>query len=293
MPICPQCGNDAGDNRFCGNCGADLSTPPPVESENLAPQPVQAAQPTQAPESQNSEAKQTNGKKKSGKGKIIAIVIGVFLVISIIGAAAGGSSDSSSSASSSSQSSASSSANAEAEDTSSEKTLLRSSLDANTGKDPSAYTEESFATLSAALENGEKIYADESATKSQVQSATREIDNAVSSLKEAFNPDNYQSIAYAEVARNPDSFTGERLVFSGKVLQVVEGSSEINLRIATDGGYDDVIFVGYDKNLLDFRVLEDDTVTVYGTCIGLYSYKSTMGATISLPGMYCEAVELQ
>ncbi len=129
---------------------------PPVESENLAPQPVQAAQPTQAPESQNSEAKQTNGKKKSGKGKIIAIVIGVFLVISIIGAAAGGSSDSSSSASSSSQSSASSSANAEAEDTSSEKALLRSSLDANTGKDPSAYTEESFATLSAALENGEK-----------------------------------------------------------------------------------------------------------------------------------------
>ena len=37
-----------------------------------------------------------------------------------------------------------------------------------------------------------------------------------------------------------------------------------------------MIFVGYDKNLLDFRVLEDDTVTVYGTCIGLYSYKPTM-----------------
>lgn len=84
---------------------------------------------------------------------------------------------------------------------------------------------------------------------------------------------------------------GQQLTFTGKVLQVVEGTDETDLRIATDGGWDDVIFVGYDPDLLGgTRVLEDDSVTVYGTCLGQYTYESTLGAAISLPALYADQV---
>lgn len=63
-----------------------------------------------------------------------------------------------------------------------------------------------------------------------------------------FNAANYQSVTYADVARNPYTYKEQKLVFSEKVLQVVEGEQEINLRVATDGKFNDVVFVGYDPN---------------------------------------------
>ena len=135
--------------------------------------------------------------------------------------------------------------------------------------------------------------ADEDATQSQVDSAKGNLYTAYNGLVEAFNPANYSWPAYRDVARNPDSYSGQKLAFKGKVLQVVEGDSETDLRIATDGGYDDVIFVGFDPSIMGgTRVLEDDTVTVYGTCVGQYSYQSTLGAKISLPGLYADQIEI-
>lgn len=90
----------------------------------------------------------------------------------------------------------------------------------------------------------------------------------------------------------PTPIKGEKLRFSGKVLQVMEGTSENNLRVATDGKYDDVVFVGYDPKIMESKILEDDFVTIYGECIGLYSYTSTMGAKISLPGIYANTITI-
>ena len=33
------------------------------------------------------------------------------------------------------------------------------------------------------------------------------------------------------------------------------------------------------------RVLKDDTVTVYGVCAGLITYETTIGSSLSIPGM--------
>ena len=64
------------------------------------------------------------------------------------------------------------------------------------------------------------------------------------------------------------------------------------MRVATSGNYDDVVLVGYQADILDFRVLEDDWVTVYGTCKGVYSYTAVLGNTITIPSMWAEKVIL-
>ena len=92
------------------------------------------------------------------------------------------------------------------------------------------------------------------------------------------------------MARDPDSYVGKKLMCTGNVLQVLEGDGETDVRLATDGEYDDVVFVGFDPNILDVRVLEDDSITVYGTCLGLYSYTATLGQEISLPAIYADKV---
>ena len=99
--------------------------------------------------------------------------------------------------------------------------------------------------------------------------------------------------AYKELARNPDPYKGKSLTYSGKVIQVIEGDTETQHRIAVNGDYDNVIYVAYPKNIVTSRILDDDYVTVYGTSLGLYSYQSTMGGKITVPALYLDRIELQ
>ncbi|MDG5852501.1 toxin regulator [Clostridium beijerinckii] len=99
-------------------------------------------------------------------------------------------------------------------------------------------------------------------------------------------------ITYEQLARTPDEYKGKKAKFSGKVLQVIEGDKENDLRIAVDENYDNVLFVGYDPKITSTRILENDQVTVKGTSIGIYSYQSTLGGKISIPGMWVDKIEL-
>lgn len=98
-------------------------------------------------------------------------------------------------------------------------------------------------------------------------------------------------ITYEQLARNPDSYVGSKVKFRGKVIQTLEGSGVVNVRIAVNSDYDNIIFGVYDADMVQTRILEDDVVTVYGTSTGLYSYTSTMNATITIPGMDIERIE--
>ncbi len=161
-----------------------------------------------------------------------------------------------------------------------------------TGLTNEGYTDESWSAFQTALESAQATVLDETATQDQVDQARTALTDAISALEEKpKSPEDYQSIPYDDLARDPDSYTGHDIKITGKVLQVVEGDTETNLRVATDGNYDDVVMVGFDPAILDGkRVLEDDTVTVCGTYIGIYKYQSTLGATISVPGLYGELV---
>ena len=90
-------------------------------------------------------------------------------------------------------------------------------------------------------------------------------------------------ITYNQLARTPDKFKGEKVKFTGLVIQVVEGDNETDLRIAVNDNYDNVLYVAYDPKISDTRVLENDHVTIKGVSQGVYTYESTLGGSITVP----------
>jgi len=84
---------------------------------------------------------------------------------------------------------------------------------------------------------------------------------------------------------------GKKVKFYGKVIQVIEGSSDIQIRLAVDDNYDTILFGQYSSDIVSSRVLEDDYITIYGTSVGTISYESTMGGTITIPGVYIEKID--
>ncbi|NEG69927.1 hypothetical protein [Bifidobacterium choloepi] len=102
---------------------------------------------------------------------------------------------------------------------------------------------------------------------------------------------------YDDLARNPDSHTGEIVHFRGEIKQVIEGDSETQYRIgvsqSSSGRWtsDDVIYVSFatDSNA---RFLEDDVVEFWGYSAGLVSYTSTLGSKITIPSVLAKYMEL-
>ncbi|MEG1516039.1 MAG: peptidoglycan-binding protein [Clostridia bacterium] len=110
-----------------------------------------------------------------------------------------------------------------------------------------------------------------------------------------FDPSAFKKLNYKAVARDPDAYSYELVFFSGKVIQVLEGDEgeASEYRIATKGSYDDIIYVIYTRPEGASRILEDDRVTVYGMCLGVISYESTMGGTITIPAAMASRIELK
>ena len=105
----------------------------------------------------------------------------------------------------------------------------------------------------------------------------------------------YNTLNFKEISRDPETYKGEYYSFSGKVLQVQEGSdlggtTSTVMRIATKGNYDNVVYVTYERPNSDKRILEDDRVTVYAECEGLETYTTIMGGSVTLPKFKAETV---
>ena len=108
-----------------------------------------------------------------------------------------------------------------------------------------------------------------------------------------FDEDDYESISYDNLARNPDDYAWKAITGSGEVIQVIEGDGETQLRVAVNDDYDDIIFLSYNPEILDSRVLEDDHITYYGTSTGTITYESTMGGNITIPSCICDKIVIQ
>lgn len=103
---------------------------------------------------------------------------------------------------------------------------------------------------------------------------------------------NAQTIAYAQLKKNPDRYAGEYVKYTGEIVQILEGSDMTNIRLAVTKnsyGYDfnDLVFIEY-LGYTDF--VDGDIVTIYGEVYGAHSYESQAGYNISLPGIVAEEV---
>ena len=104
--------------------------------------------------------------------------------------------------------------------------------------------------------------------------------HADDNMSEADFKSNCTAIDYDVLNKNANNHTGEKLKFTGKIIQIQEDNNGGKIRLATDGSYSNVVYVEY-KGTNNF--VENDQVTVYGYCDGAYTYTSTIGAQITLP----------
>jgi hypothetical protein len=148
------------------------------------------------------------------------------------------------------------------------------------------YEQSSSEAASISASEAASVEAEEAAEEARIASSIAEEEKAEK------DPATYATgITYEQIARTPDDFEGEKMQFTGEAIQVMESSTETQIRLAVDGDYDRIIYVGIDSDDLDGkRILEDDVLTVYGTSMGTLTYESTFGGEITIPSMYASIV---
>lgn len=104
-----------------------------------------------------------------------------------------------------------------------------------------------------------------------------------------------KTYTYDEIARNPDNYKLQAAKFRGKVIQVIEDGNDVTMRLnITKGRYtwSDTIYVEYSrKDSSESRILEDDIITVYGLMMGTVTYKTVLGASVTIPAMLCSYID--
>ncbi len=101
----------------------------------------------------------------------------------------------------------------------------------------------------------------------------------------------YGRFDFNAAARYPTENIGKQVKITGRVLQVLgDRKNGFEMRVATKGRYDNVIYIvttgGHEAN-----ILEGDSITFYCQLAGDYTYKSTMGQSITLPIALCDMYE--
>ena len=110
--------------------------------------------------------------------------------------------------------------------------------------------------------------------------------------KEAEEKKGYETgITYDDIARHPDEYEGKKVKFRGRVIQVIEGNSTVQIRFAINRDYDQIVFCEYSKDIVEGRILEDDTITIYGVSKGTITYESTMGGQITIPAVSIDKID--
>ena len=101
----------------------------------------------------------------------------------------------------------------------------------------------------------------------------------------------YAKIAYKKLVENPADYDGQFITVFGRVLQVVEKGPDLQLRIATKGDKDNVVYVVF-FNYFSLRqrlpLDKGDKVTASGLFRGPYQYTSVTGEIISIPSIEAE-----
>ncbi|MDR7813889.1 hypothetical protein [Lacrimispora sp.] len=117
-----------------------------------------------------------------------------------------------------------------------------------------------------------------------------EFDKEVSRLKDKAKDkakaDYETGITFEQLSNSPDRYKDQKVKFSGKVLQVIEGNyGEIYILLVIDIDRSSIIsgtYLGYIFNPDEPKILENSTITIYGTFEGLKSYQNSKGDTLTV-----------
>lgn len=93
---------------------------------------------------------------------------------------------------------------------------------------------------------------------------------------ESVSEADYKTVSYDDLSNDADAFKGEKVSFTGKIVQVKDDLYRIAITQTPAGGYTDAIIIHGNVD-----AAEGDIITVFGESEGFYNYKSAIGAEIS------------
>lgn len=123
---------------------------------------------------------------------------------------------------------------------------------------------------------------EESSTSTSTSSTQTSTSTQTATSSEPFNPADYTTVDFA-VWNHDEIEKGQKITFSGKVLQNQKQDEFYLLRIAIDGDYNKVVMVGIPSTLYTKVIAENDIISVYGKNIGLTEYQTVRGDTRTIP----------
>ena len=99
-------------------------------------------------------------------------------------------------------------------------------------------------------------------------------------------------ITWKQLARTPDEYLGKEVTFLGEVIQVMEGDGFTQFRLAVDGNHDTILLCEVQNSAISVRLLDGDIAEVQGLSVGLVSYETIMGGTVTIPGVLASIVTI-
>ena len=158
-----------------------------------------------------------------------------------------------------------------------------------------------YEEMTEAQAEAEKAKAEEEKRLLEEQEAARKAEEEAAAAQQAAEEEaaraaeeamGYETgITYDQLARTPDDYIGSKVMFYGKVIQVIESDNKVQIRLAVDDNYDTVLLGEYESSIVSSRVLDNDYITIYGISVGTITYQSTMGGNITIPGVLVERID--
>ena len=93
---------------------------------------------------------------------------------------------------------------------------------------------------------------------------------------------NCKAISYKNLLRRPEKYVDKLVKVSGKILQIAEeDDTETEFLLTDDDG--NTYYVNYKFPKSNYRLLEDDKISVYGASDYTYTYKNVLGYKKEVP----------
>ena len=99
-------------------------------------------------------------------------------------------------------------------------------------------------------------------------------------------------VTYDNLMRTPDDYFGEVVQFSGTVVQTITGDGIVQQRVALYDDYDQIVLIEYPEELPEVRLLDDDYVTFTGVSFGTIEYETVLGATLEIPSILVDRINI-
>lgn len=122
--------------------------------------------------------------------------------------------------------------------------------------------------------------------KAEKEEAERKAQEEAERVKQEAEANKYETgLTYDDMARDTTGKIGTYGKFEGKIIQVMQGTSYTQYRVAINGDYDKVMLIEISNDKLTSNLLEDDYIYFKGMSMGNVSYKTVLGAKVTVPSM--------